>query len=486
MIDYTQGRKDVCYLRKNFEVKTIETSEKPKEEVFDAESVNERLGNGDLEALEELEKHKITYQLEENANGYKVKYSYEGTNYTIVCYGKSNASGGNNNTDDSKDDGHTLLDSYLNRFTGTITINPEWNDDINYESKYPSVGAPDTGAPVNPPVEDSVEEPEANPPVNPPVDEPVDTPEEDSYRFDYEAAGVDKDARIDDFLSDDTLLNAKISFYVIGDGPDYDPLLKELDKMRPQLLEYIKNSLEAQGREFDSDVAEKIIDMAISGAAQNGVAMWNYNNTETFEIAYISNLLQNSSNSEPQEFILTIEDLVNDVKAHIDRALGYKDDNNFMDMLNTLPVSDSDENNTISYKLPFSLPAKDYEEFIYTDQYLLYTDDYFLTPEEQKLKDCMQYVKHDSGVVFNPRDLDGYIDAYAQHIKRVLYARYENILTEDEIAEIVSKAAGEVKQNRISDQEIGGQGRTMYPIGDNLIKFEELCEKYAHDAWEQK
>ena len=473
MIDYTQGRKDVCYLRKNFEVKTIETSEKPKEEVFDAESVNERLGNGDLEALEELEKHKITYQLEENANGYKVKYSYEGTNYTIVCYGKSNASGGNNNTDDSKDDGHTLLDSYLNRFTGTITINPEWNDDINYESKYPSVGAPDTGAPVNPPVEDSVEEPEANPPVNPPVDEPVDTPEEDSYRFDYEAAGVDKDANIADFWngdpSDKELLGLLYGHEITS---GWDALLAELDKMRPQLLEYLKSVLETLGLEFDSTAADKYIDICLTMCTLNILG----------DDAYKNPTFGNSLNGPDYSpnTTATIEDIINSIKENIEACIPDSSTNvNGKNSDKTSGEAGLIEFKSIGFALP-SVQSFFKGDYINNGEYLLYTDDYFLTENEQKLKECLgvKEIYENGGNSWRRLvDVQEYIDCYAELYKNILQEEFP-YLTESECDSIVARAASEAKSNPVGAQE-NANGMTSYSLPENLINFEELCRKYA-------
>ena len=54
----------------------------------DTDSINDRLGKGAKTALKELEAQKIAYTLAENASGYTVKYSYNGTNYTITYYAK--------------------------------------------------------------------------------------------------------------------------------------------------------------------------------------------------------------------------------------------------------------------------------------------------------------------------------------------------------------------------------------------------------------
>lgn len=54
----------------------------------DTDSINDRLGKGDKTALKELEAQKIAYTLAENASGYTVKYSYNGTNYIITYYAK--------------------------------------------------------------------------------------------------------------------------------------------------------------------------------------------------------------------------------------------------------------------------------------------------------------------------------------------------------------------------------------------------------------
>ena len=137
-------------------VETAQKVEKVSETAkFDIDSINERLGAGDKDALKELEAQKISYSLIENANGYTVKYSYEGNNYTIVYFAPETPEiddgGGAGNVDGTED--------------------PDTPSDID---------EPDV--PVTP------EEPEV--PVTP--EEPGDV-EEPDFVFDYTSAGVDED-----------------------------------------------------------------------------------------------------------------------------------------------------------------------------------------------------------------------------------------------------------------------------------------------------
>ena len=60
----------------------------------------ERIANGDISALEELDKFKISYtQAENNYGGTIIKFQYEGIKYTVTCYPSSSSNNnGNNNT----------------------------------------------------------------------------------------------------------------------------------------------------------------------------------------------------------------------------------------------------------------------------------------------------------------------------------------------------------------------------------------------------
>ncbi len=58
----------------------------PVSSAFDPETINERLGEGDLTALEVLDKFKIAYTQEEKNGKTIIKYEYNGTKYTINCY----------------------------------------------------------------------------------------------------------------------------------------------------------------------------------------------------------------------------------------------------------------------------------------------------------------------------------------------------------------------------------------------------------------
>ncbi len=463
MIDYTKGRKDVSYLQRTYELKRIEKTEDVTNKL-DIDAINERLGEGDLDVLEELEKLQITYQLEENDNGYKVKYSYEGTNYTVVYYGKTASSDKYTNADNLN-----KLGDYLDIY-GTITL----------ESAVPEV-------PVTLPDDETTPEP-----VTPPTDEPVEVPEEESYTFDYKSAGVDKDARIEDFLSEDTLnTQSLLVAHDVRGGEaeaDVDTLLAELDKMRPQLLEYIKTSLEEQNKEFDSAIAEKVIDMALTVAVENGIQVWVQKNSSSYKDFLMMNSVLGEKVSQGQsesEFVLKIEDLVNNIKQLIEQVYSNSngDYSNFATAIQSVGNEKANGDGT-DIKLNSLMPIiRDVDDFMYTDKYLLYTDDYFLTPEEQKLKDCMQDAENESGMTFDLNDLYEKIDVYAQHIKRVLYSKYKAVLTESEIDSLVSKAADEVKNAPVQDQEIGGKERIIYMVGETLVKFEELCEKYADEAW---
>lgn len=185
----------------------------------DTDSINDRLGKGDKTALKELEAQKIAYTLAENASGYTVKYSYNGTNYTITYYAKEEIT-------EAKPE---------KPFTGETT---------------------------------GTESGEV--PALPETEEPL---------FDY--SDVDKDAKAEDFYNEDNISDDNKFTMILGgkgdvDSGAWDNLFAELEKMKPQLMDYMKQQLESVGRVYDEEKAEKIINRLITQAVeripQDGVA----------------------------------------------------------------------------------------------------------------------------------------------------------------------------------------------------------------------
>lgn len=94
------------------------------------------------------------------------------------------------------------------------------------------------------------------------------------------------------------------------DSGAWDNLFAELEKMKPQLMDYMKQQLESVGRVYDEEKAEKIINRLITQAVeripQDGVA-WSYS---------LSGIGDPASNRLPEK--PTIEDLMNYMKNCLD------------------------------------------------------------------------------------------------------------------------------------------------------------------------
>lgn len=378
----------------------------------DTDSINDRLGKGDKTALKELEAQKIAYTLAENASGYTVKYSYNGTNYTITYYAKE-------------------------EITEAKPEKPVTNDAIT-----------------------ETESDEA--PAQPKTEEPS---------FDY--SDIDKDAKAEDFYNEDNISSDKKLTMLFGSKGDvdsgaWDDLFAELEKMKPQLLDYMKQQLETAGRSFDQDKAEKIINRLITQAVeripQDGV-LWSYSG---------SGIGDSASNRLPEN--PTIEDLMDYMKNCLDLTPDKEDNGVFAQLINTVSKG---------YQFDFELKADDgnlkinsYNPYYEEDGYLLDTADYFLTDEEKEMKFVMQVTdsEYSSYGTSDKAKLFGYIDTYAKHMEKVIRHRYPQ-LTDAQITSIMTDAKNKVKYSDLPKPDENG----VYSIDDTLAKLEELVLKYAKE-----
>lgn len=403
---------------------------------FDINSINDRLGQGDKDALKELEAQRIAYSLIENANGYTVKYSYEGSNYTIAYFA----------------------------------------------SETPATGvdeAGNTGAAGNVGETEDTEAPSG-------TEEPEET-EETDFVFDYAAAGVDEDVKAENLYNEDKVED----FYKVAssyNGPDsggWDDLFAELEKMKPQLKEYMKQQLEKYGFVYDEETADKLLNQFITEAVEALIF-------EQKKEAYGGYFKANSSASvfdgvaqgEPLE---TVEDLVNYIKDKLDLT---KEDTgaqyNSGSLINKketpyenkwyLALFEKNEDEQKYNGLPELNSANSSEDSIYIDEdgYLLETADYFLTEEEKELKQILQMLKGQGSipVVKTKNEAIEYIDKYTSHLQKVLQHRYL-LMPEEQFNQIFNNLVSSFKNNQIPDpDEIG-----MIYIHEVLQAFDDYVKE---------
>jgi len=377
---------------------------------IDTDSINERLGKGDKTALKELEAQKIAYTLAENANGYTVKYSYNGTNYTITYYAK---------------------------------------EEIDVKPEKPVTGETTTETGVDDvPAQSETEEPS----------------------FDY--SDVDKGAKAEDFYNEDNIPDNKKLTMLLGgkggvDSGAWDDLFAELEKMKPQLLDYMKQQIESVGRVYDEEKAEKIINRLITQAVERIPKDGELLSYSVFDRgAQVSNRLPENP---------TIEDLMNYIKNCLDLTPDEKGDGIFNQIVNTISsgyecdfeLAEGEEN-----KFKVSTYSSYYDE----DGYLLDIADYFLTDEEKEMKFVMKVTdnEHSSYGTSDKTKLFGYIDTYAKHMEKVIRHKHPS-LTDAQITSIMIDAKNKVKYSDLPKPNANG----IYSIDDTLAKLEELVLKYA-------
>ena len=357
---------------------TLKVQESLEQPEIDIENLNEQLGKGNKDVLAELDKYGISYTLAERDNGYTVKFSYNGTNYTIAYHAPQI----------SEPDQESNTENPVTK-PGT----PEENNSINV-----TPAAPEATAPEELPVVDTTEETSTEPKFDYSVVDELDTPVKDLY--------------------DSETLNDEYKSKIAGSGEKsinsggYDNVLKELSNMKPQLKSYIKTELEAKGLTYDESIIDKYLNAYISKALSEGILMDGFYD----KLASFSN----THNTENKE--LTIKDVINAIVEKIEEELTDKPE--WEDKLLTSSAQE-----------PFG------DWYVTTHEYLLDTADYFLNDDEKKLKEAMLAAERDGWLVAQNKDeAADWIDTYAVRMKALIKSRSGSSLSDSQIDSIIKQA----------------------------------------------
>ena len=292
-------------------------------------------------------------------------------------------------------------------------------------------------------------------PTTPTTQEEQPSPEVSGITFDY--TGVDKDAEAKGFYDVNNIPEEKRARVLLGGGSDvdsgaWDDLFAELDKMKPQLLNYIKTQLEAKGYEYDAAAAEKYLNVFITGAVDSIGVPGKSKKYTGGDVPVLP--------ADP-----TIEDLMNYLKDRIDNEISRYE------------TTDGDRRSQLA---PNGEPFDGERSYYSQDYYLTDVADYYLTDEEKEMKFVLEVVESDSSS-YGTSSLDkvkSYIDTYAKHMEKVLRYMYPEC-TDAQIQTAINHAKSVVLN--ISDV-VKKDGDGFYPIDDILAEFEKEC----YDAIEKQ
>lgn len=262
----------------------------------------------------------------------------------------------------------------------------------------------------------------------------------ETNKFEIDFSGVNKETRVKDLSDDD-----KFGKYLLVPTDEVDSgadkIFAELDKIKPQLLEYLKSRMKSLG--IDTKWAEQILDKILTDAVKDA-----YKIDFSFEGA----VKLSSSNKPELAENPTIEDLVNYCKSLIDYEYPANDDNNLMSLFQK------------------GLKSSGIIEIGYAeDQYLLATADYFLTDEEKQLKEVMKILRdknESETLVQDTQKLNDYIDTCEIHMLNVLKHRYP-YESEEQLKTLI--------QTVRSSLYIAPNSNGEYVLDSILKEFENNC-----------
>lgn len=420
----------------------------------DIEAINDRIQAGDKEALKELDELGISYTLtQDSSGGYTVEYKYGGKNYTVRYYAPPTSTPSIAYKEELEP---SLINQYLQKYETLGSANSAYKDKLASLQETPADTVNEPEAPEVPETETGAAEEETIPETTP--DEPSEeTTVQNNYQFDYSSAGVDEEADAKGFYDVNNIPEEKRARVLLGGGSDvdsgaWDDLFAELDKMKPQLLNYIKTQLEAKGYEYDAAAAEKYLNVFITGAVDSIGVPGKSKKYTGGDVPVLP--------ADP-----TIEDLMNYLKDRIDNEISRYE------------TTDGDGRSQLA---PNGEPFDGERSYYSQDYYLTDVADYYLTDEEKEMKFVLEVVESDSSS-YGTSSLDkvkSYIDTYAKHMEKVLRDMYPEC-TDAQIQTAINHAKSVVLN--ISDV-VKKDGDGFYPIDDILAEFEKEC----YDAIEKQ
>ena len=405
-------------------------NEKPVQE-FNVDDINEQLGKGNLDILQELDKNQIPYTLAERSNGYTVKYSYKGTNYTIAYYAPQNSGNAVNN--DSN------------------TVSGNENSEATEETESPTVS-------------ENEDIPEETPAVEQP--ETDDTQNDVGYEFDF--SNIDN---LDEPViavrkpnSTEAYKSSNISLSEIDDDRVLDGIFKEIEKIKPQIKEYIKTKLEEYGcpEHYNGEIVEQYLNSLITKVVTYAA------NSNLREQSPILSALNDFSSKSTYGISLpdspTLKDTINYIIESIDSILDrVKPSSNIKEMLDRISTLN---NNTL-----FNT------NYLVYGENLLNTADYFLTNEEKKLKETLQIAQRSSKsyITNDKNEVVEHLDTYSAYMN----LRLETAFPDN--PEIIDKILANAKTYVLNNME---NYRLEPPFPDDYYDVTNILKDYEDKCLE--
>ena len=468
----------------------------------DIDEINEQLGKGNRDALSQLEELGISYTLAERDNGYTIKYSYNGTNYTIAYFAPQTTEEESTptetqpaqptqtpTTEETTETGDSSADNddttMAQIYTTEILQNVYHFTDAEMEQYFEWYEVKNEvfdvkGWIIKPELtingkeistlDDLLEALDREDPtkyggvsaakpesivgdysVNNPASSIIHDIEPDE-RFDYTVVG-NLESSPDELYNEDGVSEQDRFIMAQGviendiDFGGYDDVLEDLTNMKPQLKNYIKTELEAKGYTYNEDVVDKYLNAYISTALQDVLKdcrAWN-------AIASVSEFSQ----TMPQK--PTMEDVITQIIAKIELELGN------------------------SYKgiIPNKIASSEFNDSYVTNySYLLDTADYFLTEDEKKLKVAMELAEGNSIKTVAEAEVEGWIDTYSVRMKAVLKQRYSgNIaLSDSQLDSIIQES----KERTLKNMKPNNNSE-YYELDIILKYFKATCDSEARE-----
>lgn len=253
---------------------------------------------------------------------------------------------------------------------------------------------------------------------------------------------------------------------VIDEGY-WDNALEALEKLKPQLHEYIKAQMENTGANYDYDSVEKILNTFISEAVTSGLINANLPLEQDENNWDKCNVPTGNSTSN-----FKMSAVVNSLLSKIDGELGI--DSKYTDFgMKSYP-----------HDAPNAFTEENQTRGLYNSP-IMETADKYLSEEEKILKSVLVGLTIDDSIPYGntytwtKQTVDKVVELYSEHVKSYLKSQYQT-LSDEEISTILNNVKNDTLQNSVIESIKNSNG--SYDLEAIVKYFGEKADNLANNS----
>lgn len=261
-------------------------------------------------------------------------------------------------------------------------------------------------------------------------------------------------------------LGSATSKNVIDEGY-WDKALEALEKLKPQLHEYIKAQMDSKNLNYNYDTVDKILNTFISEAVTSGLIHANLPLEQD-----VNNWVECNVPTGNKTCDLKMSSVVNSLLSKVDAELGI--DSKYTDF----------GTKSFPHDAPNAFTEANQLRGLYYSP-LMETADKYLSEEDKILKTVLVGLTIDDSIPFGntytrtKQTVDKVVEMYSNHVELYLKSKYQT-LSDDEISAILNNLKNEISQDSVLENLKNTDG--TYDLEAIVKYFGEKAESLANGS----